>query len=198
MEEERYLHHRGKERLARPPRCFIRADNLKPIHVGESERERERAKRTMAASTTFFLLIICTALTAVAPSSPPASNPNPLNISAVFAFGDSILDTGNNNAFPTTVRANHPPYGINFPGQVATGRFSDGRLIPDLLVSSLGIGDRVPAYMGGSLTGKDFPGAGVCFASAGSGLDDLTSTSTGVLTINRQVGNFREYLQKLQ
>ena len=46
--------------------------------------------------------------------------------STIFIFGDSLADAGNNNHIRTLAKANFPPYGINFPNHVATGRFSDG------------------------------------------------------------------------
>ncbi|EMS49813.1 GDSL esterase/lipase EXL1 [Triticum urartu] len=55
-------------------------------------------------------------------------------ISAVFMFGDSIVDPGNNNNRLTEARASSPPYGQDFPGGKATGRFSNGRVPGDMLV----------------------------------------------------------------
>lgn len=54
---------------------------------------------------------------------------------ALFIFGDSILDVGNNNYINTTIRSNYYPYGETF-FKYPTGRFSDGRLIPDFLGKS--------------------------------------------------------------
>lgn len=56
------------------------------------------------------------------------------NQSALFVFGDSVFDVGNNNYINTrrTAQANVWPYGqttFKFP----TGRNSDGRLIPDFI-----------------------------------------------------------------
>lgn len=53
---------------------------------------------------------------------------------AFFIFGDSYLDSGNNNYINTTTldQANFWPYGetyFKFP----TGRFSDGRLMSDFI-----------------------------------------------------------------
>jgi hypothetical protein len=48
-------------------------------------------------------------------------------------FGDSIVDPGNNNNRITEAKANFPPYGQDFPGGVATGRFSNGLVPGDLL-----------------------------------------------------------------
>ena len=53
---------------------------------------------------------------------------------ALFIFGDSILDAGNNNYINTTTdfQANSWPYGETF-FKYSTGRPSDGRLIPDFI-----------------------------------------------------------------
>ena len=52
--------------------------------------------------------------------------------SAIFSFGDSILDTGMNNNL-LSGRCNYPPYGRDFPGKVATGRFCNGKNPTDLI-----------------------------------------------------------------
>jgi hypothetical protein len=54
-------------------------------------------------------------------------------ISAVFMFGDSLVDPGNNNNRITEAKANFPPYGQDFPGGKATGRFSNGKVPGDML-----------------------------------------------------------------
>ena len=54
---------------------------------------------------------------------------------AFFVFGDSLVDNGNNNYLATTARADSPPYGIDYPTGRATGRFSNGRNIPDFISS---------------------------------------------------------------
>lgn len=55
------------------------------------------------------------------------------NIPAVIAFGDSILDTGNNNNLLTLIKVNFYPYGRDFVTRTATGRFSNGRIPTDLI-----------------------------------------------------------------
>ncbi|EXC47601.1 hypothetical protein L484_001467 [Morus notabilis] len=67
------------------------------------------------------------------------------SIPAVFAFTDSTLDSGNNNGLATIFRGDHPLYGRDFPGHIPTGRFSNGKLTTDFLVSNLGIKDTLPA-----------------------------------------------------
>lgn len=54
---------------------------------------------------------------------------------AFFVFGDSLVDNGNNNYLATTARADSPPYGIDTPNGRPTGRFSNGRNIPDFISS---------------------------------------------------------------
>lgn len=47
------------------------------------------------------------------------------------------MDLGDNNAITTQVRCNFPPYGPNFPGHNATGRFSNGNVPGDILGMAL-------------------------------------------------------------
>nr|CAD1818943.1 unnamed protein product [Ananas comosus var. bracteatus] len=73
---------------------------------------------------------------------------NQTKIPAVFAFGDSIIDPGNNNHLKTLIKCNFPPYGKDFIGHQPTGRFSNGKIPTDLLVSGLGIKELLPPYLG--------------------------------------------------
>ncbi|KAK9164636.1 hypothetical protein Syun_005538 [Stephania yunnanensis] len=52
---------------------------------------------------------------------------------ALFIFGDLIIDVGTNNGLESMFKGNVPPYGIDFPGSVATGRFSNGFSTADFL-----------------------------------------------------------------
>jgi hypothetical protein len=54
---------------------------------------------------------------------------------AIYVFGSSLVDVGNNNYLPGAgvVRANRRFYGIDFPGSIPTGRFSNGFNIADYL-----------------------------------------------------------------
>lgn len=58
-------------------------------------------------------------------------------IPALIAFGDSIVDTGNNNDLRTISKCDFPPYGKDFQGGVATGRFSNGKVPADIIGTSL-------------------------------------------------------------
>lgn len=52
---------------------------------------------------------------------------------ALYIFGDSLVDNGNNNMLLTLAKADYDPYSINFPGQVSRGRFTDGRTVADFI-----------------------------------------------------------------
>lgn len=57
-----------------------------------------------------------------------------VTIPAVFMFGDSIVDTGNNNDnLKTPARCNFPPYGRDFQGGIPTGRYSNGKVPSDFI-----------------------------------------------------------------
>ncbi|GMY28214.1 GDSL esterase/lipase At5g63170 [Fagus crenata] len=116
---------------------------------------------------------------------------------ALFSFGDSILDTGNNNNFNTVTKCNFPPYGRDFPGGIPTGRFCNGKVPSDLIAEALGIKDTLPAYLDPNLQSNDLP-TGVCFASGGSGCDPLTATIQGILSLSDQLGLFQQYIGKLK
>jgi hypothetical protein len=65
-----------------------------------------------------------------------SANSEAQNVRAVLFFGDSYGDPGNNNHIPTLIKSNFPPYGRNFVGGNPTGRFSDGKILPDYEVLS--------------------------------------------------------------
>lgn len=55
------------------------------------------------------------------------------SISAIYVFGDSTVDPGNNNYVNTFFKSNFPPYGRDFVNHIPTGRFSNGRLVTDFI-----------------------------------------------------------------
>lgn len=54
-------------------------------------------------------------------------------VSSFYVFGDSTVDPGNNNYINTAFKSNFLPYGKDFPNQVPTGRFSNGKLATDFI-----------------------------------------------------------------
>lgn len=54
-------------------------------------------------------------------------------VPAMFIFGDSVVDVGNNNQLATIIKANFPPYGRDFFNHRPTGRFTNGKLATDFV-----------------------------------------------------------------
>lgn len=54
-------------------------------------------------------------------------------VSAIFIFGDSTADPGNNNYMKTPFKSNFLPYGKDFLNHVPTGRFTNGMLANDFI-----------------------------------------------------------------
>ncbi|CAI0380274.1 unnamed protein product [Linum tenue] len=134
-------------------------------------------------------LLVCSAAAAAAESY---SNKVP----AVFVFGDSLVDTGNNNYVATIAKGNFPPYGRDFPGGKATGRFSNAKGVADYIAEVFGVKQLLPPYLDPSL---DLPEllTGVCFASAGSGYDPRTPQKMNAIPMTTQLNMFKEYIKKI-
>ncbi|XP_056847843.1 GDSL esterase/lipase At1g59030-like isoform X2 [Raphanus sativus] len=118
-------------------------------------------------------------------------------IPALIVFGDSIMDTGNNNNLSTLLKSNFPPYGKDFPGGLATGRFSDGRVPTDLIAENLGLAKTIPAYLSPNLKPRDLL-KGVSFASGGTGYDPLTAQTMSVVSVWDQLIYFKEYISTIK
>ncbi|KAI8005744.1 GDSL esterase/lipase [Camellia lanceoleosa] len=118
-------------------------------------------------------------------------------VPAVIVFGDSSVDAGNNNQLSTVLKSNFAPYGRDFFGGRATGRFSNGRIPPDFIAEAFGLRPYVPAYLDPMYSISDFA-AGVCFASAGTGYDNSTSDVLSVIPLWKELEYYKEYQKKLR
>ncbi|KAI4377904.1 hypothetical protein MLD38_015461 [Melastoma candidum] len=125
-----------------------------------------------------------------------ATSASPLNATALFVFGDSTVDPGNNLYFPTKFRADHPPYGRDLPGNKPLGRYTNGKLATDFLSSRLGLKELLPPYLDPTLS-DDALISGVSFASAGMGLDEITCLRLNVLNISTQLDYFEEAVNRI-
>ncbi|XP_010477244.1 PREDICTED: anther-specific proline-rich protein APG [Camelina sativa] len=139
------------------------------------------------------------------PKPPPAPTPKPApsppkpenkTIPAVFFFGDSVFDTGNNNNRDTKMKSNYRPYGMDFKFGVATGRFSNGRVASDYLAKYLGVKEIVPAYFDSKTQPNDLL-TGVSFASGGAGYNPVTSESAKAIPMLDQLTYFQDYIEKV-
>lgn len=118
-------------------------------------------------------------------------------VPAIIVFGDSTVDAGNNNQISTVLKSNFKPYGRDFPGGKPTGRFSNGKLAPDFLSEAFGIKPTIPAYLDPEYNITDFA-SGVCFASAGTGYDNVTSDVLSVIPLCKELEYYKEYQEKLR
>ncbi|XP_020865671.1 GDSL esterase/lipase At3g43570 isoform X3 [Arabidopsis lyrata subsp. lyrata] len=143
------------------------------------------------------LQILCLALVLIAIEANAAKQGINATIPALIVFGDSIMDTGNNNNLHTLLKCNFPPYGKDYPGGFATGRFSDGRVPSDLIAEKLGLAKTLPAYMNPYLKPEDLL-KGVTFASGGTGYDPLTAKIMSVISVWDQLIYFKEYISKIK
>ncbi|KAJ4963636.1 hypothetical protein NE237_023575 [Protea cynaroides] len=103
-------------------------------------------------------------------------------LGASFIFGDSLVDAGNNNYFPTLSKANLPPNGMDFKasGGNPTGRYTNGRTIGDLVGEELGQPNYAIPFLAPNATGKAILN-GVNYASGGGGI----MNQTGRIFVNR-------------
>ncbi|KAG0516274.1 hypothetical protein BDA96_10G348000 [Sorghum bicolor] len=114
---------------------------------------------------------------------------------AVYVFGDSTLDVGNNNYLPgkDVPRADKPYYGIDLPGSgKPTGRFSNGYNTADFVAKNLGFEKSPLAYLVLKARNYLIPSAitrGVSYASAGSGILDSTNAGNNI-PLSQQVRLF--------
>ncbi|XP_076911919.1 GDSL esterase/lipase At5g42170-like [Bidens hawaiensis] len=123
--------------------------------------------------------------------------PKKSSIQSVIAFGDSFMDSGNNNIRASIIRADFPPYGKDFMGGKPTGRFTNRKTLGDYFVEKLGVKDYLPAYLDPSLQDEDMV-TGVSFASGGSGFDPYTAKLLNVLSLPDQIEMFKEYIVKIK
>ncbi|KAL2509698.1 GDSL esterase/lipase 6 [Forsythia ovata] len=122
------------------------------------------------------------------------------NVPAIFVFGDSIFDAGNNHYNKNcTAQADFPPYGSTFFHH-PTGRFTNGRTVADFICQFIGIPLQKPfleahlEFMNG--TRKDYPSNGINFASAGSGVLRATNQDSGVTSIQVQLQQFQALVEQ--
>ncbi|XP_039139482.1 GDSL esterase/lipase At5g55050-like [Dioscorea cayenensis subsp. rotundata] len=124
----------------------------------------------MDSSTSCILLMLASFCNMVCFFTTNAQSSSP----ALFVFGASMLDFGNNIYINSTSNCSVPPYGIDYPGHFhrkAVSRCSNGRNIIDFLVEMLGV-PSPKAYLSMSKT-RNLPEEflkGVNFASCSAGI----------------------------
>ncbi|EEF29145.1 zinc finger protein, putative [Ricinus communis] len=146
----------------------------------------------MASLRSHLYFFIFFASLSVPSSSTQSNSWSQKNQVALFIFGDSLFDAGNNNDINNaTGRANFWPYGETF-FKYPTGRFSDGRIIPDFIAEYLNL-PFISPYLQPS---NDQYTNGVNFASAGAGA--LVETYPGmVINLKTQLSYFKNVEKQL-
>ncbi|XP_058772218.1 GDSL esterase/lipase At2g03980-like [Vicia villosa] len=139
----------------------------------------------------FSDVLITMLFLSLAISSSSTNSSHQKHFPAMYVFGDSLVDSGNNNYLPIQSNAKFPPYGIDFGGK-PTGRYTNGKTVVDYLAIHLGL-PLVPPYLGLSNTQRNKITTGINFASAGSGI--LPQTSNGTLSLDKQIKLFRSVIK---
>ncbi|XP_039010088.1 GDSL esterase/lipase At1g71250-like [Hibiscus syriacus] len=115
---------------------------------------------------------------------------------ALFVFGDSLVDVGNNNFLNSVAKSNYFPYGIDFNMQ-PTGRFSNGKTFVDIIGEMMGL-PYPSAFADPSTRGAKLL-EGVNYASAAAGILDESGQHYGErYSLNQQVVNFETTLDQLR
>ncbi|CAI9094560.1 OLC1v1030320C1 [Oldenlandia corymbosa var. corymbosa] len=114
---------------------------------------------------------------------------------ASFVFGDSIVDVGNNNYIVSLAKANYPPHGVDL-GR-ATGRFTNGKTIADIVGEELGFIEFTPPFLAPNTTSQIVL-KGVNYASAAVGILNETGMNfVGRISFDARIENFaktRQYI----
>ncbi|KAL3694131.1 hypothetical protein R1sor_007782 [Riccia sorocarpa] len=111
-----------------------------------------------------------------------------LQVPALFVFGDSLLDAGTNNYFPSFLKADHEPYGKTHFHK-PTGRWTNGRTVADFFAEKLGLNFPEP-YLKPRSKGNILQG--VNYASGGSGVFRTTGENQKVIPFPDQIFQFNQ------
>ncbi|XP_043692843.1 GDSL esterase/lipase 7-like [Telopea speciosissima] len=145
----------------------------------------EFKKKEMAKTFSISLLSLC-----LLPHFFLANCSIPLS-PALYVFGDSLVDSGNNDFLNTTAKVNYKPYGIDFPTG-PTGRFSNGNTFADFLAQYLGL-PFAPPYLGLSKAQKGKTITGMNYASGSAGILRKTGSAIGInIPLQIQLKLFQE------
>lgn len=122
---------------------------------------------------TSYFLIFLLGFSSITYLSKAQDSSSKAKVTAMYVFGDSLVDVGNNNYLKVSLaKANFPHNGIDFPTGKATGRFSNGKNAADFIAEKLGLPTAAP-YLSIIKSKSDKTNAlvaGVSFASGGAGV----------------------------
>ncbi|KAI3973271.1 hypothetical protein MKW92_022613 [Papaver armeniacum] len=117
------------------------------------------------------------------------------DLPAMFIFGDSLVEAGNNNYIVSLSKANYAPNGIDFGKP--TGRYTNKRTIVDVIGQEFGYDYYIPPYLDPTTTG-DVVLKGVNYASGGGGILNRTGyIFGGRINMDAQIDNFANTRQDI-
>ncbi|KAL5825269.1 hypothetical protein ACOSQ3_021332 [Xanthoceras sorbifolium] len=120
------------------------------------------------------------------------------DVPALHVFGDSTVDSGNNNFLPSISKANFPPFGIDFADGKPTGRFSNGRTEADFIAQVVGLPFPPPCLGLSKETHKTLR-TGVNYGSSACGILPDTGKFFGTcLSFDNQIDLFETTVKNLQ
>ncbi|OEL14665.1 GDSL esterase/lipase [Dichanthelium oligosanthes] len=137
--------------------------------------------------------VLCSSVAGEAELSAGESIARRQPVPAMYVFGDSLVDAGNNDFLPPPAPKAVPPNGVDMPRTVfwRTGRFTNGYNLADIVAQHVGLKKSPPAYLSMTplsrldlLRGR----VGTNYASGGSGI--LNATGNGTITLYEQVQLF--------
>ncbi|THG12399.1 hypothetical protein TEA_023344 [Camellia sinensis var. sinensis] len=124
-------------------------------------------------------------------SAIPISN----SVAALYVFGDSTVDAGNNNYIDNAARANFLPYGIDF-NNTPTGRFTNGKTIADFIAILYNL-SLPPPYLSLMEAQRKTTMGGINYASAGCGISPNTKpTERDCWSLQTQIEAFNRTVQE--
>ncbi|CAI9272262.1 unnamed protein product [Lactuca saligna] len=172
---------------------------LDPTSISTCPLHSSTTQINMATSLTIqklmLLLEICLVLFSV--TTIATKDASSETVGPIFILGDSIVDVGTNNYLKNCkAQVNRPYYGVDYPGSIATGRFSNGFNPADTIVQLLGgYEESPPPFLAllahsSNLTGDLLKG--VNFASGGAAI--ITGIGTdlvgNVIFMDEQIQQF--------
>ncbi|RZC47551.1 hypothetical protein C5167_040514 [Papaver somniferum] len=165
--------------------CFRGSSTCFPVNLRQLTRLTMNFSFAFILIVSFFLLIQSHQIS----GKQSTSNQGPVVAPALYVFGDSLVDSGNNNYLQTLAKANYLPYGVDFPNG-PTGRFTNGKTTVDFFAEWLGL-PYLPPYLGLSEEEKSKTITGINYASGASGILPETGTLIGdTLCLEEQVNYF--------
>uniref|UniRef100_A0A0E0CDZ9 GDSL esterase/lipase n=1 Tax=Oryza meridionalis TaxID=40149 RepID=A0A0E0CDZ9_9ORYZ len=163
----------------------------------------------MAVQRAAELRLLLVAMAVAAVTARGAAGGGAAKVPAIFVFGDSTVDVGNNNYLAgISARADFPHNGVDFPGGEPTGRFSNGLIVVDFIAAAMGFSMSPPPYLsliamdansssnssGEVMSNRTMMAAasamkGASFASGGSGVLDSIGTT---ISMTKQIEYFSD------